>query len=165
MKSKTPKHARRGPPKTSEGLATQRILGLDRLLKEDAKAGRLDHDPEFRDRILRRGYDALHELVLMSHDPQWPVGVRALAHFKAADHTLQPLTYLEDSDELRAGENQIVVKVAPWAATGGNARRIGAPARDGDPEGAELTAHAIKFAAIGDPNEPHARKRKQRGRL
>ena len=72
---------------TREHTATLRrqTAELDRLLKEDAKAGRLDHDPAFRYRILRRGYNALHELALMGHDLQLPVGARTLARFKVAD--------------------------------------------------------------------------------
>jgi hypothetical protein len=49
---------------------------LDKLLKGDALAGRLDHEPEFRDRVLANGFNALHELVLMAHDPQYPPSVR-----------------------------------------------------------------------------------------
>src|SRR5262249_10218506 len=80
--------ARRGPPKSSEGLVHARIIALHKLLKGDALAGRLDHDPAFRDRILANGFNALHELVLMAHDEQYPPSVRALAQFKAADHVM-----------------------------------------------------------------------------
>jgi hypothetical protein len=106
--------ARRGPPTSSDGLARERIIALDRLLKDDAIGGRLDHDPEFRDRILVHGFNALHELVVMAHDPQYPPSVRALAQFKASDHLLQPLKPIDAAGE--AGPVSLTVMVAPWAA-------------------------------------------------
>jgi len=92
--------ARRGPPTSSDGLARERILALDRLLKDDAIGGRLDHDREFRDRILAHGFNALHELVIMGHDPQYPPSVRALAQFKVSDHLLQPLKPIDAAGEV-----------------------------------------------------------------
>jgi hypothetical protein len=112
-KSRRKPPARRGPPTSSDGLARERIIALDRLLKGDALAGRLDHDPAFRDRILAHGFNALHELVLMAHDPQYPPSVRALAIFKAGDHTLQPLKAIDAAAEV--GPVNIQINVQPWA--------------------------------------------------
>jgi len=115
-KSRRKQVARRGPPTSSDGLARERIIALDRLLKDDAIGGRLDHDPDFRDRILAHGFNALHELVVMAHDPQCPPSVRALAQFKASDHLLQPLKAIDASAEV--GPVSVQVLVAPWAAAG-----------------------------------------------
>jgi hypothetical protein len=113
-KSRRKQVARRRPPTSSDGLARERIIALDRLLKDDAIGGRLDHDPEFRDRILAHGFNALHELVVMAHDPQYPPSVRALAQFKASDHLLQPLKPIDAAGEV--GPVSLTVMVAPWAA-------------------------------------------------
>jgi len=107
--------ARRGPPTSSDGLARERILALDRLLKDDAIGGRLDHDSEFRDRILAHGFNALHELVIMGHDPQYPPSVRALAQFKVSDHLLQPLKPIDAAGEV--GPASITIQVASYAAS------------------------------------------------
>lgn len=115
-KSRRKQVARRGPPTSSDGLARERIIALDRLLKDDAIGGRLDHDPDFRDRILAHGFNALHELVVMAHDPQYPPSVRALAQFKASDHLLQPLKAIDAAAEV--GPVSVQVLVAPWAAAG-----------------------------------------------
>jgi|GEM_PF-5469095 len=117
--------ARRGPPTTSDGLARERIIALDRLLKDDAIGGRLDHDPDFRDRILAHGFNALHELVVMAHDPQYPPSVRALAMFKAGDHTLQPLKPIDSAGEI--SPPQIFISVAPWASGKPSAPALPAP--------------------------------------
>lgn len=117
--------ARRGPPTSSEGLARERIIALDRLLKGDAIAGRLDHDPDFRDRILAHGFNALHELVIMAHDPQYPPAVRALAMFKAGDHTLLPLKAIDAAAEI--GPASITIVVAPFAAAKPSAPALPAP--------------------------------------
>jgi hypothetical protein len=108
-------------PQTSAELATRRIDELDRLLKEDAKAGRLDGDPDFRDRVLRDGFNILHELELMVHDARLPVGARTLARFKIGEHVLQPLRYIEGGGEL--GNTKIEISIAAWAAGPG----IGGP--------------------------------------
>jgi hypothetical protein len=124
-KSRRKQVARRGPPTSSGGLARERIIALDRLLKDDAIGGRLDHDPDFRDRILAHGFNALHELVVMAHDPQYPPSVRALAQFKASDHLLQPLKAIDASAEV--GPVSVQVLVAPWAAAGKPAPALTAP--------------------------------------
>jgi hypothetical protein len=128
MSKRTPKRARRGPPTSSDGLARERIIALDRLLKDDAIGGRLDHDPDFRDRILAHGFNALHELVVMAHDPQYPPSVRALAQFKASDHLLQPLKAIDAAAEV--GPVSVQVLVAPWAAGKPAAPALSAPQSD-----------------------------------
>jgi hypothetical protein len=114
-------------PQTSAELATRRIDELDRLLKEDAKAGRLDGDPDFRDRVLRDGFNILHELELMVHDARLPVGARTLARFKVGEHVLQPLRYIEGGGE--GGNTKIEISIAAWAA---------GPGVDGTPKPIEL---------------------------
>jgi hypothetical protein len=132
-------------PQNSAELVTRRIDEIDRLLKEDARAGRLDGDPDFRDRILRDGFDILHELELMVHDPQWPRGARTLARFKVAEHVLQPLRYIEGGGE--GGNTKIEISIAAWAA---------GPGIEGPPRPIELQP-AIDVTANDPELEAHGR--------